>query len=111
VVLGIRPEHIREARSAENTEGSAALDVRLQVIESMGNEKYLYFELPEGLAARPQSVKEIEADAGTNEEGLGEMLVARVSPEVEAREGGEIRLVVEAGKAHLFDPETEQAIP
>ena len=110
VMLGIRPEHIREAQLAENTERSATLGVKPQVIESMGHEKYLYFELPEGLTTRTWSIEEIEADVGRNEEGLGEMLVARVSPQTEARESEEVKLVVDAGKIHLFDLETEKAI-
>ncbi len=110
VMLGIRPEHIREAQLAENTERSATLDVKPQVIESMGHEKYLYFDLPEGLTARTGSIEEIEADVGRNEEGLGKMLVARVSPEAKVRESEEVKLVVDTGKVHLFDLETEKAI-
>ena len=111
VVLGIRPEHIWDARLAQNAETPAILDVKTQVIESMGNEKYLYFELPEGLSARTQSIAELEAAVGTLEEGLGEMLVARVSPEIGAGEGEKVRLVVDTSKVYLFDPKTEEAIP
>jgi len=110
VVLGIRPEHIWDAPLARNAEIPAILDVKTQVIESMGNEKYLYFELPEGLSPRTQSIEELEAAVGTPQEGFGEMLVARVSPEIEAGEGEEVRLVVDTSKVHLFDPKTEEAI-
>jgi multiple sugar transport system ATP-binding protein len=110
VVLGIRPEHIQDVRSAENMERSATLDVKPQVIESMGHEKYLYFELSEGLSAPMWSMGQIEADVGRNAEGMGEMLVARVSPEVKARRGEEVKLVVDVDKVHLFDGKTEKAI-
>src|SRR5215217_5294248 len=97
VILGIRPEHMQDARFAENIQRSATLDVKPQVVESVGHEKYLYFGLPEGLTARTRSVEEIEADMGRNEEGLGDMLVARVSPEAKVRESEEVKLVIDAG--------------
>ena len=37
-------------------------------------------------------------------------MVARVSPESTAKEGEQIRLVIDPTKVHLFDPETEKAI-
>ena len=51
VALGIRPEHMEDAGVEEATamaeaEGSNVVDVEAQVIESMGSEKYVYFEPP-----------------------------------------------------------------
>ncbi len=112
VVLGIRPENLEDAEVAENVEETTPLDVKPEVIESMGSEKYVYFELPKELAAHTQSIDEMEAEvgAGGEEEEGGELLVARVAPESQAQEGKEIRLLIDASKVHLFDPETEEAI-
>src|SRR3712207_1610153 len=99
LVLGIRPEHIEDAQIAEPVDGAATIDVQPQVIESMGNEKYVYFELPHGGAtARTPSTEEVEAEIGAGADQVGDLLVARLSPQTEAREGREVRLLIDASK-------------
>ena len=111
LVLGIRPEHMEDGKTAEPEDGSAAIDIEPQVVESMGNEKYVYFELPQGgTTARTRSTEEMEAEIGPGGDQAGELLVARLSPETEAREGKEARLLIDASKIHLFDLETEEKI-
>src|SRR5215210_2379005 len=63
VALGIRPEHMEDAGLEEATamggsEGANTMDVEPQVIESMGSEKYLYFEVPREQAAHLESLGE-----------------------------------------------------
>src|SRR5918997_1685916 len=111
VVLGIRPEHFEDVELAETTEGTTPLDVEPQVIESMGNEKYVYFGLPQGgEAAHTQSIDEMESEIGTGGDEAGGLLVARIATETRAKEGKQARLLIDASKIHLFDPETEKAI-
>ena len=102
VLLGIRPEHMEDAQTeaAEGiggTDGSNSVDVEAQVIESMGSEKYIYFEPPRDQAVHLASVAEMTED----DEGGAEMrhhgrvgrgrrrnlMVARVAAESTAREG------------------------
>ena len=109
VILGIRPEHLEDVRLAKNPEEQTVLEVETQVIESMGSEKFLYCELPEEEVAHTRSMKEVQADVGSDEEAADTM-VARVAPETEARMGDNISLVIDSSKIHLFDPETEEAI-
>jgi len=123
VVLGIRPEHMEDAGTEDaaavgGAEGSNTMEVEAQVIESMGSEKYIYFEVPRELAAHPESVEEM-TDAGTtgdeetgggSADEPGDLMVARVSAESTAHEGEKMRLVIDSSKIHLFDLETEQAI-
>jgi multiple sugar transport system ATP-binding protein len=109
VIVGIRPENMEDAEVAESTEGTTPITVEPQVIESMGNEKYVYFELPQAEAARVKSLEDEEAEVGADDD-TGELLVARVSPETIAQEGKEVRLLIDSSKVHLFDPETEEAI-
>jgi multiple sugar transport system ATP-binding protein len=110
-VLGIRPEHFEDVELAETTEGTIPLDVEPQVIESMGNEKYVYFGLPKGgEAAHTQSIDEMESEIGAGGDEAGELLVARIAPETGAQEGKQARLLIHASKIHLFDPETEESI-
>jgi multiple sugar transport system ATP-binding protein len=125
IVLGIRPEHMEDAQTeaAEAlgvTDGSNSVDVEAQVIESMGSEKYIYFEPPREQAVHLSSVGEMTEDAeggaeqdtmgGSAEDVGGNLMVARVAPESAAREGQEMRLVVDPSKIRIFDLETEQAI-
>ena len=125
IVLGIRPEHMEDAETeaAEALGGpecSSCVDVEAQVIESMGSEKYVYFEPPREQTVHLSSVASLTEDAeggakedtmgGSPEDVGGNFMVARVAPESSAREGQKIRLVVDSTKIRIFDPETEQAI-
>lgn len=117
VILGIRPEHIEDASVEEAAAfsggESSMMEVEPQVIESMGSEKYVYFEVPNEQAAHLQSVEEM-TDAGAtgsaNPDDSGEMMVARVSAASRAQRGEKMRLAIDASKVRLFDAESEQAI-
>jgi multiple sugar transport system ATP-binding protein len=128
VVLGIRPENMEDAGTEEaemlgGAEGPNSIDVEAQVIESMGSEKYIYFDVGREQHAHLDTIEEMTGEVGTGdghaeaeaaapseEQASGELMVARVSPESTAREGQKIRLVIDPGKIHLFDPQTEEAI-
>jgi multiple sugar transport system ATP-binding protein len=125
VVLGVRPEDIEDAGTEAaagvgGAGGSNTMEVEAQVIESMGSEKYIYFDVGKEQHAHLRSVAEMtdevgggddeEASGESAEDTTGELMVARVSPESEAREGEQMRLVIDPTKVHLFDPETEKAI-
>jgi multiple sugar transport system ATP-binding protein len=125
IVLGIRPEHMEDAQTeaAEALGGPdcpSCVDVDAQVIESMGSEKYVYFEPPREQAVHLSSLAELTDDdeggaeqdtmGGSAEDVGGNLMVARVAPESTAREGQTMRLVVDSSKIRIFDPETEQAI-
>ena len=120
VILGIRPEHIEDAatEAAEGiggSEGKNTMEVEPQVIESMGSEKYLYFEVGGDHAAKLGSLADMTEDDDSGDEGgsadeSGEMMVARVAAESAAKEGQQMRLVIDSSKVQLFDPETELAI-
>ena len=122
VILGIRPEHLEDAETeaAEaigGAQGANTMDVEPQVIESMGSEKYLYFEVPREQAAHLDSLDEMTDDE-TSEDGngggsadeSGDLMVARVAAESNAKEGEKRRVVIDGSKVQLFDPETEKAI-
>jgi multiple sugar transport system ATP-binding protein len=124
VALGIRPEHMEDAGLEEATvmaeaEGLNMVEVEAQVIESMGSEKYVYFEPPREQTVHLESVAEMTDDTSGSEKDIGggsaedpggNLMVARVSAESTAREGEKMRLVIDSSKIHLFDLETEQAI-
>ena len=98
VVLGIRPEHIEDSEVADDigTSSGNVMEVEPQVIESMGSEKYLYFEIGEEHAANLESVEAMTDDGadddneGGSPEGSGDMMVARIAPESRAGEGKKV---------------------
>jgi multiple sugar transport system ATP-binding protein len=120
VVLGVRPEHMEDAETEEaqamaSESTTSDIEVDAQVIESMGSEKYVYFNIPKENMANLQGVaattgEDGENGGGSSEDMSGEMMVARVSAASTARIGQQMKLVVDATKIRLFDAETEQAI-
>ena len=125
VILGIRPEHIEDASVEEASAMAGAeessMEVEPQVIESMGSEKYLYFEIDrsqtvhlDGVADATDDSGADEADGGTSGTSgsvtSGEMMTARISAASQAKLGQKMKLVIDSSKIRIFDPETEQAI-
>jgi multiple sugar transport system ATP-binding protein len=105
LILGIRPEHFEDAalvdgRRAEGLTFSAMVDV----LESLGADKYAYFRL-RGPRATAQELEELAADAGANDAPGGtDQVVARLDPASRAREGQRLQLWFDPGKLHLFNP-------
>jgi len=79
--LGIRPEHITDARATLEP-GVSAFDAMLDVTEPMGMETLIYFNLN------------------------GSEVCGRVSPNAGARDGGMLRLAVDLNNMHLIDEGT-----
>jgi multiple sugar transport system ATP-binding protein len=85
IILGIRPEDIREAETTL-TSGGPTFPLLLELAEPMGAETYLH--LTTGRHA----------------------LVARVRPTEHYRDGQTLRMGFDPEKIHFFDATTEQAI-
>ena len=87
VVMGLRPEHI--VLSAASGEGSAgrSFDAKVEVVEQLGSEILL------------------ETLVGTTR-----VTVARVAAETPLAAGDHVRLSVQPGRLHFFDPKTETPI-
>ena len=79
VVLGIRPEALHVAGGPWVPEAIASLEARLDVVEPMGNEIYLYAS------------------------AHGRELVARVAPQPLPRPDETVRLAVDLRRLHYFD--------
>jgi multiple sugar transport system ATP-binding protein len=80
--LGIRPEALTERPK----EGHAGLDLKVEVVEILGSDQFLYGT--------------VGSDA----------ITARVDPNLKVEPGDRIRLGVDTRRLHLFDVETEKAI-
>jgi multiple sugar transport system ATP-binding protein len=111
VIVGIRPEHLEDARVVEGEAKSrgATFKAKLDLVEALGAEYYAYFHL-EGTKVESEHLSEVAADAGLGEvpsAKAGETsLVARLNEMSEIQEGDEIELWLDTRRLQLFDPDS-----
>jgi multiple sugar transport system ATP-binding protein len=86
VWIGIRPEDIHDASANTSGDKFAEVDTRLEVVEPMGNEIFLYFYIDK------------------------ELFTARVPAREKPEAGSSRKLFFDTSKLHFFDMETEAAI-
>ncbi|MEU3645430.1 sn-glycerol-3-phosphate ABC transporter ATP-binding protein UgpC [Lentzea sp. NPDC034063] len=106
VIMGIRPEHFEDAALVEAAALSSGgkFTHQVDVLESMGSDKYAYFNLT-GEQAASAELQELAADAGSDDvPGDGISLVTRLSSASEAVEGASSEIWFDADKVQLFDP-------
>ncbi|MFC0114278.1 ABC transporter ATP-binding protein [Kibdelosporangium aridum] len=106
VILGIRPEHFEDARLLDESAktGGATFAASVDVLESMGSDKYAYFTI-EGDQATSQELEELAADSGTSDvPDSGSQVVTRLSAASEARQGASLDIWFDTDKVQLFDP-------
>jgi len=105
VIAGIRPEHFEDA--AINADG-LRFRAKLDVVESMGSEYYVYFE---GGEVHSDQLDELAADTGVEEvPGAGSSVVARLDAASRAEAGAEIELALDPSEIKLFDPASGNAL-
>ena len=105
VIVGVRPEHFEDAAVEGDVPGRARFRTKVDVVESMGSELYVYFDV-EGEQMHAAGLDELAADAGIEDlpsHGGGQQAVARLSADSEARPGGEVELSIDTGQLKLFD--------
>jgi multiple sugar transport system ATP-binding protein len=105
LIVGIRPEDFEDAAvlNGRRAEG-LTFPVTVEVLESLGADKYAYFHLA-GPRATAQELEELAADAGTGDVPGSDQVVARLDPASRAREGQPVQLWFDPGKLHLFNPD------
>ena len=87
VILGIRPEDMHDVEFLPVDVSAAHLTAKVDVIEPMGSEKYLYLVVD------------------------GADFVARVDPRSSAEVGQQLEIALNMDNMHLFDAKTGQAMP
>jgi multiple sugar transport system ATP-binding protein len=108
VIMGIRPEHFEDASlvDAATLSSGGKFTSQVDVLESMGSDKYAYFTLT-GEQAASAELQELAADAGSDDvPGEGISLVTRLSSSSGAVEGAPADIWFDADKVQLFDPST-----
>jgi multiple sugar transport system ATP-binding protein len=90
VVFGVRPEHIVDRRLVPDAPEDAVVKTKIDVVEPLGNEIFLYlvpqFKLGEG------------------------PFIARMGPETSARPEQEFDVVFDVTKVHVFEKKTGKTI-
>jgi multiple sugar transport system ATP-binding protein len=107
VIVGIRPEHFEDVSMvpADLKPNGLDFDATIDVIESLGSDKFVFFTQELGQAANVAELQELARDSGRADTGgTGETVVARLDPASRVTEGEAARLWVDARKLHVFDP-------
>ncbi|MFJ4097921.1 ABC transporter ATP-binding protein [Amycolatopsis japonica] len=104
VIVGIRPEHFEDAALVDaNARQGATFTAHVDVLESMGSEKFAHFSV-EGEAASSSDLADLAADSGSSDvPGAESQIVARLSAASSAAENQNVELWFDADKIKLFD--------
>lgn len=89
IILGIRPEHIHSQTQIVGS-SLATVNGQIDVIETVGNEMFVYFALAGGNTKEP--------------------FVARIPPDSRLKVGGTFPLYFDTSKLHFFQKNNEKAI-
>ena len=107
VIVGMRPEHFEDvAVEQEEHPDRMRFRTKVDVVESMGSELYVYFDVQSDQEIHTADLDELAADAGLEDlpsHGGGQQVVARLSAESKASPGGEVELSVDTSQIKLFD--------
>src|SRR4051794_19315094 len=108
VIAGMRPEHFIDTAVEEAGPDFLRFTAKVDVVESMGSELYVYFEVQhEGVQS--SELQELAADSGMEDlpsHGAGgQQIVARLEAQSQAKAGGEVELGLDTSKIKLFDPD------
>ncbi len=108
VIVGIRPESFEDAAlvSPDARDSGVAFEATIDVLESLGSEKYVYFTRELGETTNVAELEELARDSGRADAGgaAAETVVARLDPSTRVREGENAHLWVDVRSLHVFDP-------
>ena len=100
VVIGLRPEHLH---LVGDTEEGPLLRTTVSMVEWLGADAFVHFDLEPGAGARQFS---LPRELGRRMERDGKIKgVARVDPSLRLSRGDQLLLKPDTGRLHLFDPE------
>jgi multiple sugar transport system ATP-binding protein len=101
-IVGIRPEHLEDAALIDTSARSGALtfEVKVDLVESLGADKYVHFKTEGAVARSTQLELAAESEVGENE------FVARVSTESKVTQGQTMQLAFDTSKLAIFDADT-----
>jgi multiple sugar transport system ATP-binding protein len=103
VIVGVRPEHLQDAAliDAYQRLGALTFEVKIDMVESLGADKYVYFTTA-GCVVQSAQLAELDAESGTEEHEF----VARVPAQSKAAKGQSIELAFDTLKLAVFDADS-----
>jgi multiple sugar transport system ATP-binding protein len=111
VIVGLRPEDFEDAQLVGDKSRGITFKAKIDVLESMGSEFYVYFNL-ESEKVSSKELDELAHDAGAADlpTQKGSQVVARLEAASKVRQGEEVDLWFNSEHLHLFDPETGKSL-
>ena len=107
VVVGIRPEYIKDASLGGLADGSVEFTAVVDQTEWLGSEQYGY--IPFEASGDVLTLLE-ELDRELDGESLRTQVTANLAPNSRIREGDEARLAFDPALMHVFDPQTQECL-
>ena len=103
VIVGVRPEHLHDAAliDAYQRISSLSFEVNVDLVESLGADKYVYFTA-EGPVAHSDQLSELDDETG----GPEHEFVARVPAASKAVKGKKLELAFDTSQLAVFDPDS-----
>jgi multiple sugar transport system ATP-binding protein len=112
VIAGLRPEHFEDASLVADRSRGHTFTTKIDVVESMGSEYYVYFVVEAGQVSA-RELEELAQDAGASDlpgSREGSQITARLDADSRVRQGQPAELWFETDKLQLFDPESGQSL-
>jgi multiple sugar transport system ATP-binding protein len=114
VIVGVRPEHFEDAAVEKDAHADRMkFRTKVDVVESMGSEIYVYFDVETKGGMENPELSELAADSGMEDlpsHGEGQQVVARLSAESKASPGGEVELTIDTSQIKLFAADTGRSM-
>jgi multiple sugar transport system ATP-binding protein len=103
VIVGVRPEHLQDAAliDAYQRISSLSFEVNVDLVESLGADKYVYFTA-EGPVVHSDQLSELDDETG----GPEHEFVARVPAASKAVKGKKFELAFDTSQLAVFDPDS-----
>ena len=109
VLVGVRPEHLADAEQMEPAElsGMKTFEATVDIVESMGSDKYYYFTLDHA-GQSADLLNQLAEDLGATTSG-GQK-VARLLPSTKVPRRGTLHLAMAPRLLQVFDTESGQSL-
>jgi multiple sugar transport system ATP-binding protein len=104
VIVGIRPSAFEDAALVPDRDHGATYTDTVDILESMGSEKFAYFGLDSSVDS--EHLAELAKDTGAEDLSGGTQLVAQLDPKTGAKEGNELTIWFDPDAIHLFEPKS-----
>ena len=108
VIVGVRPEALEDAAFAAS--GLPQFDAHVEVVEEIGSDAFVFFEVDSERVVVDESVTAEEEETSLLADQDRTLFAARVDPRTRARPGEMLRLAVDPSRFYFFSPDTGESL-